>query len=401
MKDEYLYIDANIIGRSVLGLVLSLFSVGIVGCVKSSTEDSEAVKAEQLAYQQSPKIPFCGLGDLPGGEYESHAFGVSADGRVVVGKSVSSNGKEEAFRWKKDGGMRGLGVLWNEKRECAGIQSRADSVSDDGTVVVGSSVAGSTKAFRWTQADGMQDLGSLPGRYPTSSATGISGDGATIVGQSSSVGGSEAFRWTKADGMKGIGRLPGGGESSGSASSAAQAISGDGQTIVGSSKSSNGSEAFLLNKSGMQALGDLPGGRFQSEGTGVSGDGSIFVGSGYPTPGEQQAFKWTVADGMKALDDLPGGHLYCTACAISRDGSTIFGAGYSEVGSEAVRWTDDKGVQSIRQLLIDQGVEMSGWRLWVATAVSDDGAVVVGYGLNPQKKWEAWRADLSGPVAAK
>src|SRR5262245_36142821 len=41
---------------------------------------------------------FLPLGDLPGGLFLSRASGVSADGSIVVGESVSTSGFE-AFRW--------------------------------------------------------------------------------------------------------------------------------------------------------------------------------------------------------------------------------------------------------------------------------------------------------------
>ena len=42
---------------------------------------------------------FTGLGDLPGGFANSQATaGISADGRVIAGESVSASGTE-AFRW--------------------------------------------------------------------------------------------------------------------------------------------------------------------------------------------------------------------------------------------------------------------------------------------------------------
>jgi len=40
---------------------------------------------------------FQGLGDLPGGSVNSSAYGVSADGSVVVGQSLTASGWE-AFR---------------------------------------------------------------------------------------------------------------------------------------------------------------------------------------------------------------------------------------------------------------------------------------------------------------
>ena len=52
-----------------------------------------------------------GLGDLPGGSFSSHAFGVSSDGSVVVESSHSVSGGYEAFRWTSAGGMVGLGDL--------------------------------------------------------------------------------------------------------------------------------------------------------------------------------------------------------------------------------------------------------------------------------------------------
>ena len=49
------------------------------------------------------KIPsFQGLGDLDGGFFGSKAYGISADGSVVVGQGSSSSGGE-AFRWTSEG----------------------------------------------------------------------------------------------------------------------------------------------------------------------------------------------------------------------------------------------------------------------------------------------------------
>lgn len=337
---------------------------------------------------------FQGLGDLPGGDFESHAYGVSADGTTVVGDSFSANGDKEAFKWTDADGIQGLGDLQSTRAD-----SRANAASRDGTVIVGSGRAGTKKstmgsgaAFRWTKSEGMNDLGSLPSRYPSGMAQDVSADGRTIVGFSMSGESArrEAFRWTKAIGMKGLGGLIpykfGG--------SIANAISGDGTTIVGSSESTGG--AFRWTEAeGMQGLGALPKGGVSSDAVDVSGDGSIVVGIVKFRGTKQMAFRWSKSDGIQVLDDLPGGHENCTATAISDDGAIIVGAGYSVGGSEAVRWTKSGGVKSIRQLLVDQGIDMTGWQLWSATDVSADGKVIVGYGTNRDKKWEAWRAELS------
>ena len=91
------------------------------------------------------------LGTLPGGS-ESLAWGVSADGTVVVGSAHNAAGQERAFRWE-NGVMQDLGTL-------GGLESAAVGVSDDGTVVVGEAdnAAGQWRAFRWTVGGGMEDL---------------------------------------------------------------------------------------------------------------------------------------------------------------------------------------------------------------------------------------------------
>jgi hypothetical protein len=55
-------------------------------------------------------------------------------------------------------------------------------------------------------------------------------------------------------------------------------------------------------------------------------------------------------------------------------------------------------MQDPKRELLDAGVSaVSGWILTSATAVSADGTVVVGTGLNPSRQWEAFRAMLPVP----
>jgi probable HAF family extracellular repeat protein len=96
------------------------------------------------------------LGTLGGNQ--SEAYGVSADGSVVVGWAYNAAGQRRAFRWTASGGMQDLGTL-------GGDWSDASDVSADGAVVVGwaHNAAEQRRAFRWTAADEMQDLGTLGG----------------------------------------------------------------------------------------------------------------------------------------------------------------------------------------------------------------------------------------------
>jgi probable HAF family extracellular repeat protein len=92
------------------------------------------------------------LGTLPGGS-SSEAWGVSADGAVVVGWSYNAARQARAFHWVASGGMQDLGTL-------GGNRSFAYGVSADGAVVVGKAInaGGFTRPFRWTASGGMEDL---------------------------------------------------------------------------------------------------------------------------------------------------------------------------------------------------------------------------------------------------
>src|SRR5262245_54783752 len=55
---------------------------------------------------------FFGLGDVSGGNFHSDAYGVSANGSVVVGRGDTPvNFEGDAFRWTSGTGMVALGDL--------------------------------------------------------------------------------------------------------------------------------------------------------------------------------------------------------------------------------------------------------------------------------------------------
>jgi len=137
------------------------------------------------------------LGTL-GGDW-SWAYGVSADGAVVVGWAENAAGQRRAFRWTASGGMQDLGTL-------GGNTSGAHGVSADGAVVVGEAqnAAGQWRAFRWTASGGIEDL-NLTYVYVLScsvtpgsvliAAHAVSSDGRYIVGwgRNAATGRYEAF----------------------------------------------------------------------------------------------------------------------------------------------------------------------------------------------------------------
>jgi hypothetical protein len=264
-------------------------SGGSLNWVGVSADGSVVVGASNdEAFRWTSDGGMVGLGFLSGGP-DSRAMATSADGSVVVGVGWSLDADfppVEAFRWTSDGGMVGLGFL----PPGAIAWSWAFGVSADGSVVVGQ--AGEI-AFRWTADGGMVGLGHLPsgglGGYSEAYAT--SADGSVVVGGSSP--GWEAFHWTSDGGMVGLGHLPGGGFDS-----RAFAASADGSVVVGRSDSASGDEAFIWDSTnGMRALAqvltdlgiDLTGWTV-TEATGASGDGLTIVGYGTNPSGDNEAW---------------------------------------------------------------------------------------------------------------
>jgi hypothetical protein len=59
-------------------------------------------------------------------------------------------------------------------------------------------------------------------------------------------------------------------------------------------------------------------------------------------------------------------------------------------------WDAVRGMRLLSEVLaIDYGLNLTGWTLRQALAVSSSGHVLVGYGQNPAGQTEAWMADLT------
>ena len=234
-------------------------------------------------------------------------------------------------------------------------------------------------------------LGDLDGGLFNSSALDVSADGTVVVGIGTSASGREAFRWTDGGGMVGLGDLDGGGFFSG-----AFDVSADGAVVVGFGISASGTEAFRWTAGGMVGLGDLDGGGFFSGARGVSADGAVVVGFGTSASGTE-AFRWTVG-GMVGLGDLDGGDFQSVAHDASSDGTVIVGVGTVASGREPFIWTEADGMQSVFQLLEDDGIDLGGWSEGFARGTSDDGSVIVGSATNPDGNAEAWLARLGDGI---
>lgn len=322
---------------------------------------------------------FMGLGDLSGGNFGSGANSISGDGSTVVGTSSSGNGRE-VFRWTLAGGMVGLGDLPGGT-----FDSYVSSVSMDGSVIVG---AGQTEkgyeGFRWTARDGMVGLSTPNTR--TYGANDVSADGSVIIGSGVTNGVYGHYRWTLSGGIENL-NLPGHVDN----------ISADGLAVLGLLQAPSGNRGPYrwTQAGGIEWLGDLPGGSDYSLANSFSADGSTVVGYGESANG-YEAFRWTKTTGMVGLGDLPGGRFSSSAYGVSGDGSVVVGG--SDTANDDVEpflWNSTDGMRSLQDILMsDLGLDMTGWNLFIATDVSDDGKVIVGFGTNPQGQSEGWIANL-------
>ena len=141
-------------------------------------------------------------------------------------------------------------------------------------------------------------------------------------------------------------------------------------------------------------LGKLPGDA-AGVATAVSTEGSVVVGSSTDDAGTSRAFRWTQPTGMVDLGDDVTGLLGSFATSVSGSGSIIVGYGPTATGDVALIWDADHGMRSLEAALAaDYQTQIAGWKLLRATAISNDGHTIAGYGTNPQGQTEAWIVKL-------
>ena len=298
--------------------------------------------------------------DLPLGSW---ANDVTPDGKTVLGT------------WPG-----GRGFIWNWQDDPAPtIVDNGDivAVSDDGTVVAGNAFdasVGTTVASIWTAATGWQSLDWLPGApcgTSYSTAYDISGDGTTVVGLGWAGCGARGFRWTQATGMQELQNL-------GNGTNRCSAISGDGSTMGGFAQGSFSRTPAYWDATTAGFMIDFNG---LGEVYGFNEDGSVSVGT-YDFGGNHYgAYVRDEASGamtnLGSLNNNWGGN----ATDISEDGSVVVGYDVNGLSRQAWIWTSSDGIRSVNQRVLDAGLGDID-SAFVCRAVSDDGNVVVGGGLD-------------------
>ena len=333
-----------------------------------------------------------GLGPAGVNSVESNAHDASADGSVVVGEYWEFADPffvRQGFRWTASTGMQDIGALNPDAPE---VQPLA--VSDDGSRIVGWSrgMSGSIRPFLWTAGGGMQELTEVP--EGDAIATDISPDGLTIVGHFFGIG-EESFVW-RANVVTVLPRL------AGETDSFALAVCGNGNAVVGTTRSVGGRAFRWTPANGTEELPALTDGAPTSA-NGCSNDATIAVGFSGNRKG-MPAVRWD-ARGPRSLGTLGGD--FGTAEATSANGAVVVGSsglrfinGVSE--TSAFLWAGRK-IAQLSQVLEDGGATTpfchdpssctaGSWFLRFANGISANGNVIVGTADNPDGNFEAFRA---------
>jgi len=344
-------------------LTASAFSVPAL--ISTSTGPVYGAVAAEASFQ--------GLGELPypgAEEAATIAWAVSGDGSAVVGQreiiipvDQAYMTLQQAFLWTISGGYELLG-------EPNPNQASATAASFDGSVAVGY-IGYADGGFRWTAEGGLQQL-------PMNTAADVSADGSVVLGGN--------FRWTEAGGPVSIGTHGIG-----------YGLSADGQAATGSLRN------HAMRWTAATGIRAINTGRvWESLGRDISGDGLVVVGQAmFRRWAPWHAFRWTAARGMVDLGTLGGPQSW--AWSTNSNGSVVVGVseGTPSRGG-AFRWTAGTGMRNVRAELLKAGVsEVRNWSLVMATGVSADGTVIVGWGRNPAGRREAFRAVLPLPRSAR
>lgn len=334
------------------------------------------------------------VGYWPGnGNVGSRLYGLSADGRIAAG--VSAGGVAPpivtpGFSWTRSGGRYDFGLSIG-----ASGGAPAFGISRDGRFVVGEEGG---NAYRWQSGSAsLENLGRLPGH---DFARGLDADetGETVVGVSQGFSGTagQAFRWTSATGMVGLGFTR-----PGHFYSEAAATSRDGRTIVGHSRGSSGwNEAFIWREgTGMVALPGLEPVNNEGRAYGVNFDGRIVVGDTQFGSGDQSAVMWV--DGVPTSLGFAPGWLQSRAIAVNDAGTVVVGeVRAGPVTQSAAIWTPELGMLRLSDYLLMHGITVpQGVNLLTATSISADGRTIGGYTGLPGQVREGFVVTIPAPAS--
>lgn len=339
-----------------------------------------AILTVSIAFQSSVWAQtFHALGFLPDAN-TSVANDVSLNG-VVVG--TCSGGGTRAFRWSLSTGIQEI-----PNAQWPGRDSAARAISLDGRAVAGEAwdYSGHTYPSFWWQGNHYSvALAGVVGS--TTDITVIGGFNPMLVGWGHPSLGQppRGFWYSFSTGFQDFG-----------ANIIPWAISGDGSVVAGIDYTHSPARGWRWTAStGIQYLPTLGGAG--SSALGISFNGRYIVGSAARADGQRRPCRWDGTANILNLG-LPPNTVSATARAVSADGNLIVGTATDRFGLErAVRWRVSGNTVIAEDLnQVYSAIISGGWLLTRAYSISADGRYIVGEGIDPEGRTQAWMIDTGG-----
>jgi probable HAF family extracellular repeat protein len=296
--------------------------------------------------------------ELSLGGSTSQADAISADGLAVIGSSENQAGQYLGFYWKNN-------VI--TELSLGGDYSQATEMSANGLGVIGYAQdnTGQTYGFHWID----NNIHKLSLGGSTSQITSMSQDGRAVIGQADTPTGNSYGFHSRNGTMTTL--------SLGGVYSQATAMSQDGRAVIGTAQNSNQDILGFHWRDGV--ITELSLGGTVSVATSMSQDGLAVIGSSQTSAGNTQAYYWKNGQ----IKELSLGGQSGKADFISTDGLVVIGTSQTTSGSlESFRWTERDGIKSLYDVLIEAGIDTTGWSPTFTTNpqshISSDGSVITG-----------------------
>lgn len=314
-----------------------------------------------------------------------HGTAISGDGQVIAGNTL---GTYETCRWTRAGGLVPLGM---SSVAVLGRGAGAPDISDDGARI-SATILGADSTYitqgLWTEGSGWQET--MPPIPPDGglldeslgSAWGLSGDGTTVVGlywrPGQTDGSAHASIWSEGGVVTDLGSNGG--------SSRANACNADGSVVVGWAERFDGTWQPTVWENGV--LTTLTPTEGFCEAHAVLPDGSTIYGASYDL--HSMRFYGAAWDRVgstwveRSIGALPGtsGQGYVAPNDVTPDGRVVVGYNAYFFGSSTgFLWTEETGIVDIVDFVTERGGTWpSQFVVTSATAISDDGTIIVGTG---------------------
>jgi uncharacterized membrane protein len=280
-----------------------------------------------------------------------------------------------------------------------GCYNGLPSISGDGTTVLGCHVdaQGNENAAKWLGGMSWQDLGGEAGAVPC----GTSLSGAYGVNQDGSLGVGLLWRAQVCHANAGYWDLINGGPATvlpmlfNGPATRANAVNANGSVIVGWQDQATGERtAAKWVDSGAGYVEELiltPSGGLNGEAQAVSADGNTIVGGGYNFG--SSAWIWRPKAGVMPLESRPNASASFVALDVSDSGKVVVGFARFGNSTRAVIWKPKQDQGAFLDEFIERGgaVVPDGWTLSVANVISADGKTIYGWGFNPNGLIEMYK----------